>query len=284
MNNHITWVKALFGSLLAIFVLIVSQMLTLQFGEILTILNTPKIIVGIISACIYPLLTFCGLKILIERLLKVPLHTLRFRKFKINQTGIIIGVLLPAVVVISYLLMQGEWKTLETSTIQKIEIAVTGICFYSISAGIVEEMVFRGVIMGLLEKWKKIKIAIITPSVLFGLLHVFNGKLNLMSFIQLLIAGTVVGILFSLIAYNYNNFWNNALVHALWNASTIGVMHIGTTIYENSVYTYVIKSKSFLITGGDFGIEASIISISAYLIFIIFIILRMKHHHSEKTL
>ena len=143
-------------------------MLTLQFGEILTILNISKIIVGIISACIYPLLTFYGLKILIERLVKVPLHTLRFRKFKINQTGIIIGVLLPAVVVISYLLMQGEWKTSETSAIRKIEIAVTGICFYSISAGIAEEMVFRGVIMGLLEKWKNIKIAI--NNILLGII------------------------------------------------------------------------------------------------------------------
>ena len=57
-------------------------------------------------------------------------------------------------------------------------------------------MVFRGVIMGLLEKWGNIKIAVIVPSVLFGLLHVLNGKLNLLSFIQLLIAGTVVSILF----------------------------------------------------------------------------------------
>lgn len=275
MNNSITWKKALFGSLLAIIILIASQMLALLFGKILTMLKCPKVIVGILSACTYPLLTFCGLGLTIERLLKIPLSALRFSKFKINLTGGMIGILLPAIVVITYLFIPGEWSELEVPANQKIAIALTGICFYSIAAGIVEEMVFRGVIMGLLEKWSNIKIAIIVPSVLFGLMHVLNGKLNLLSFIQLLLAGTVVSILFSLVAYHYNSFWNNALIHALWNASTIGVIHIGTESYENSVFTYVLKSKSFLITGGNFGIEASVISTSAYVFFILIITYRI---------
>ena len=125
-------------------------------------------------------------------------------------------------------------------------------------------------------KWKNIKIAIIVPSVLFGLIHILNGALGPISLIQLVAAGTVVGILFSMIAYYYDNFWNNALVHALWNASTIGVMHIGTEPYESSIYTYVLKSRSMMITGGDFGIEASIISILAYSLFIAILALMLR--------
>lgn len=283
MNRCITWKKALLGSLLAIIILIASQMLALLLGEVLSMLKCPAAIVGILSACLYPLLTFIGLKLTIERLIEIPLSDLRFNKFKINLAGIVIGILLPTIVVIAYLFMQGEWIELKATDNQKIAIAVTGICFYSIAAGIVEEMVFRGVIMGLLEKWGNIKIAVIVPSVLFGLLHVLNGKLNVLSFIQLLIAGTVVSILFSLVACYYDSFWNNALIHALWNASTIGVMHIGTESYENSVFTYVIKSKSFLITGGDFGIEASIVSISAYLLFTLIITYRIvQKRQSDK--
>ena len=108
MYNRITWKKALFGSLLAIIILIASQMLALLIGNILSMLKCPKVIVGILSACIYPLLTFCGLKLTIEHLLKIPLSALRFSKFKINLTGGMIGILLPAIVVMTYLLMQGE--------------------------------------------------------------------------------------------------------------------------------------------------------------------------------
>ena len=264
----VTWKTAWLGSFLAIISLIVSQLLSQGIEELFAMVKIPQYIAAVISAILYPLFTFLCLKISIEKLLKIPLNTLRFRGFKLNIAGIIIAILLPAIVVISYLLMQGEWAESDISPADKVTVAVTGICYYSIAAGIVEEMVFRGVIMGLLEKWKNIKIAMIVPSVLFGLIHILNGALSPMSLFQLAAAGAVVGILFSLIAYHYDNFWNNALVHALWNASTIGVMHVGTEPYENSIYTYVLNSRSMLITGGDFGIEASIISIIAYSLFI----------------
>lgn len=280
-NNEVTWKKALLGSLLAIFSLIISQLLSQGIGELFAMVKIPQYIATVISAVMYPLSTFICLKITIEKLLKIPLNTLRFRKFNLNIAGIIIAVLLPTVVVISYLFMQGEWIENDMTSSDKITTAVAGICYYSIAAGIVEEMVFRGGIMGLLEKWKNIKIAIIVPSVLFGLIHILNGALGPISLIQLVAAGTVVGILFSMIAYYYDNFWNNALVHALWNASTIGVMHIGTEPYESSIYTYVLKSRSMMITGGDFGIEASIISILAYSLFIAILALMLRR--KERT-
>ncbi|MBQ8927248.1 MAG: CPBP family intramembrane metalloprotease [Oscillospiraceae bacterium] len=275
-NIKVTWKTTLLGSFLAIISLIVSQLLSQGIGELFAMVKIPQYIAAVISAILYPLFTFLSLKISIEKLLNIPLNTLRFKRFQLNIAGIIIAILLPALVVISYLFMQGEWAESDISPADKITVAVTGICYYSIAAGIVEEMVFRGVIMGLLEKWKNTKIAMLVPSVLFGLIHILNGALSPMSLIQLAAAGTVVGILFSLIAYHYDNFWNNALVHALWNASTIGIMHIGTEPYEHSVYTYVLKSESMMITGGDFGIEASVISIIAYLLFIGIMIFLMK--------
>lgn len=274
-NNEVTWKKALLGSLLAIFSLIISQLLSQGFGELFAMVKIPQYIAAVISAILYPLFTFLCLKITIEKLLKIPLNTLRFRGFKLNIAGIAIAILMPAVVVTAYLFMQGEWVESGISQAEKITVAVTGICYYSIAAGIVEEMVFRGAVMGLLEKWKNIKIAMIVPSVLFGLIHILNGALSPVSLIQLAAAGTVVGILFSMIAYYYGGFWNNAFVHALWNASTIGVMHIGTEPYENSIYTYVLRSRSMMITGGDFGIEASLISIIAYSLFIVILALML---------
>ena len=161
-----------------------------------------------------------------------------------------------------------EGRIVKMTTEEKMTTVVYGVLFYSVAAGIVEEMVFRGIIMGLIEKSISVTSAVAAPSVLFGLMHIIGNHLNFLSIIQLVIGGTAVGIMFSLIELYSENFWNNALVHALWNMSTVGLMHIGTQPYSESVFTYVLKSRSILVTGGDFGIETSVISIIAYLLVI----------------
>ena len=47
-----------------------------------------------------------------------------------------------------------------------------GGAFTGIAAGFVEEMVFRGVILNALKKRWNIKVAVIVPSMLFGIVHV----------------------------------------------------------------------------------------------------------------
>ena len=46
-----------------------------------------------------------------------------------------------------------------------------------------------------------------------------------------------------------------------------GILHIGNYADSESIFSFVLKNDSFLISGGDFGIEASVISIFAYLLF-----------------
>ena len=131
--------------------------------------------------------------------------------------------------------------------------------------------------MGCLERRFHIWIAVIIPSILFGVVHIIGNELDFLSVIQLLIAGSIVGILFSLVAYESNSIWNNAMIHAVWNMVIIGgILHIGSEADGNSILNFVLKNKSFLISGGDFGIEASVISILAYLIFIILAIVLLK--------
>lgn len=226
---------------------------------------------GTIAGILYSILTYCGIKLFCKKLLKTELSEMGIIKFRLNPVWIITAIGLPLVVDIVLILTGGEWHTLEY--IGKLDIALSGI-FYSIASGIVEEMVFRGLIMGVIRKNYNIKSAVIVPSVLFGLANLANGKLDFISAVQLIIAGTAVGIMFSLIMLNENNFWNNALVHAVWNMSTLGLMHIGTKKYNLAVFTFVLDSDNRLITGGDFGIrliasgdfgiESSVISIAGY--------------------
>lgn len=71
--------------------------------------------------------------------------------------------------------------------------------------------------------------------------------------------------MFSMIAIESGSVWNSGIVHALWNILIIGGgLSINETLDEYSVMTYVLQSKVFAFTGGEFGIESSVIALLGY--------------------
>ena len=53
-------------------------------------------------------------------------------------------------------------------------------------------------------------------------------KMDFWSILQLIFAGSIVGILFSLVAYESKSVWNSAIIHGCWNMTIIGgILHIG---------------------------------------------------------
>ncbi|MEE0436461.1 MAG: CPBP family intramembrane glutamic endopeptidase, partial [Roseburia hominis] len=68
---------------------------------------------------------------------------------------------------------------------------------------------------GTKEKWN-IKVAVLIPSVLFGLVHIIGMDFSIISSLLVLIAGTMVGIMFSMVAIESGSVWNSGIVHSLW--------------------------------------------------------------------
>lgn len=67
------------------------------------------------------------------------------------------------------------------------------------------------------------------------------------------------------------------IVHGVWNMTIIGgIFYIGNEADSSSIFNFILDNKSFLISGGDFGIEASVISIFAYLLFIVLAAVQIK--------
>lgn len=121
--------------------------------------------------------------------------------------------------------------------------------------------------MNLLDAKVGRKTAILIPSLLFGAVHIIGMDFSVLSCLQVLVAGTFVGIMFSLIALEQHSVWNSAIVHVVWNTVILGgVLYIGETPDELYIYSYILKTKLFAITGGEFGIESSIIAILGYII------------------
>jgi hypothetical protein len=93
-----------------------------------------------------------------------------------------------------------------------------------------------------------------------------NGEIDLPSKIMLLIGGTAVGVMFSLIALAGRSVWNSAIVHVLWDFFIIGIFSFTTTPGPSCLFAYHLTDTNIFITGGEFGIEPSLLSTIAYII------------------
>ena len=256
--------KTIGGALGAIIVLIVAQILAQLVASLFVLVKIPEGICNIIAGIIYVGLAFVLSELFSKRLLKIKIENLGMPKFSIKAKWIIVGVLLPVIVKAVYLFFfSGKYVSSGMNSNQIFSTLSAGIAFTGIAAGFVEEMVFRGVILNLLkEKWN-IKVAVLIPSVLFGLVHIIGMDFSIISSLLVLIAGTMV----SMVAIESGSVWNSGIVHSLWNILIIGGgLSISEKADEYSVMTYVLDSKDFVFTGGEFGIESSIIALLGYVI------------------
>ena len=122
--------------------------------------------------------------------------------------------------------------------------------------------------MTLLEnKWNKY-IAILVPSFLFSLAHIPSMEyFTVGGVLLLIISGTLVGIMFSLVAYKGKSISNGALMHAVWNFVMVTDILRITTVegaYGKPLFSVIIPSDNMWLTGGGFGVEASLIAVIGY--------------------
>ncbi|MBU5426756.1 CPBP family intramembrane metalloprotease [Tissierella pigra] len=267
MENKVS-IKEVMIAMLSILILIVSQIVANLIGSIAYVTAIPDWIGNIIFGIVYVLLTYFLLRILCTKFLKSFLENYGMGRPKLKLVWLISAVLLPSIVSVALLCMPGELISNSVSLSKGTNIITAALFYYGIGAGVVEEMVFRGIVMHTLERrWNKV-VAILIPSMAFGLLHLIGREMNFVSILLLFVAGTSVGIMFSLITYESGSVWYSAIIHGIWNCIMIGgVLNIGPTYDSEAIFSYVLKSKSIIITGGDFGIEASIVSIVGYILF-----------------
>lgn len=195
---------------------------------------------------------------------------LKMNYFRINMNakfwGLLLAVLLPGfVVIIFFLIGKTEIASFETS---EVILVVISSILTALKAGITEEMLFRGFIMKLLEsRWNRY-VAVLAPSFLFSLLHIPSMEtFSIIGVILLIVSGTLVGVMFSVVAYKGNSIANSAIIHTVWNFAMItGILHITTEqgYYGNPIFSIIIPADNVLLTGAGFGVEASIIAIIGY--------------------
>lgn len=231
-----------------------------------------------IGACIG--VTYLLFDLYTKKILRTNMNYFRSGKLSINFIDFLFALALPLGVVISFIVV-GDLSYNSNLTSNIITIVCTAM-FRAMKAGILEEVLFRGYIMKLVEiKWNKY-VAIILPSFMFSLLHIPSMQnFSFVSLFLLICGGTLVGMMFSLVAYKDNTIWGSALIHTVWNFIIIGnILSFGQVANNKSIFSIVFPSENPLLTGGDFGVEASIIAIIGYAIIslIIFGLIKKDKH------
>lgn len=139
---------------------------------------------------------------------------------------------------------------------------ILSILVYIIVA-IAEEVLFRGYILrNLMYSFNKY-VALIVSSLLFAMAHGFNPNMSWFSYLDLFLAGLLLGI-----SYIYTkNLWYPIALHFSWNffQTLFGFNVSGQDFY--SLIELKITNKN-IINGGDFGFEGSILSIMAQVLLI----------------
>lgn len=97
--------------------------------------------------------------------------------------------------------------------------------------------------------------ALIISSVLFSLLHFFNPEFSLMAFINIILAGLILG----LSLYAFGDLWAPIGFHLTWNWAqgyVLGIPVSGTT--RSGFFRTDIAGRNVLLTGGEFGAEGTL--------------------------
>lgn len=234
---------------------------------------------------VYAASSMAILYLYVRVIMRRKLRDIGFKRPCKNAQWITLSFLLPIIVtVLAILLCRGKLiKTDMTSS--EIQRSFFRTIFRGIGSGLVEESVFRGVILKNVEMISSKKTAVIVSSVLFTLLHLEQiiSAADFVSVFLLFFAGISVCAMLSIITYSYNSIFPAIWTHSIWNIFMIGnVFSIKqeVEVYNPCIFTFVIDSKNPLLNGGRFGIEASIISIFMYLFTAAIAFYNLKHQIS----
>ncbi len=147
--------------------------------------------------------------------------------------------------------------------------------------GMSEEFIFRGYLMNTLGGRHHALIAIGVSAAAFSLAHLTNPGFNLLTFLNL----TMFGGFASLYMICFDDIWGVCAIHSIWNftqGSLYGISVSGTGNTE-SIFRTAAKTDSIVLSGGNFGIEGSIVTtfVLAAVIAVMLFVLHRKSKQNE---
>jgi membrane protease YdiL (CAAX protease family) len=187
--------------------------------------------------------------------------------------GLLSGTLLVSFLVLIFLIF-GLYTAGSKLESVSLDIFVYTFIIIGIGSAFLEELIFRGVIFRLTENWLGSWNAILLSGLLFGLVHITNPNSTVFSSVAISLEA---GVLLAAVYMLTRRLWMVIGLHAAWNAVQGLVFGIPVSgIFINGLMQIeAVPGKNELLTGGKFGLEASLITIIMLTSISILILIRL---------
>jgi uncharacterized protein len=128
----------------------------------------------------------------------------------------------------------------------------------TVSAAFMEELLFRGILFRWIEEFGGSFAALFVTSALFGLAHIFNANATWVSSLAIMVeAGALLGGAYMLA----RNLWVPMGLHAAWNFTQGFLFDVPVSGNDMHGLVQAKLSGPVLLSGGTFGLEASMIGV-----------------------
>ncbi|AIQ15983.1 MULTISPECIES: CPBP family intramembrane glutamic endopeptidase [Paenibacillus] len=162
---------------------------------------------------------------------------------------------------------QGEWANPQFMRLDMVDLVITAVI-----AGICEEILFRGFIQHLLASRVGLYWAVAITSVLFSLAHMANPGYNGICFLNIVL----IALIFSTMVIRTGNLYFAIALHISWNlfqGYVLGIAVSGNT--PHGLYSLKLTGADWM-TGGDFGVEGSLVTTLVLGLVFVFMLLAVK--------
>ena len=200
-------------------------------------------------------LCFIADKLVLRHLGERPRDDLRFRGAGEQLgLGLLIGLLLFAAVV-GVAAMAGAYRIISCCSTVQLLIVLFGA---GITAAVTEEFFFRGILFRWIEEFAGSWAALLVTALLFGLAHRANPNATWFSSFAIAVeAGILLGGAYMLT----RSLWLPIGLHAAWNFAEGYIFDVPVSGLPEQGLVTAKLSGPVLLSGGDFGLEASVIAV-----------------------
>jgi len=184
--------------------------------------------------------------------------------------GLFLGLLLPFVVLLILKLLGAAQISWHANPLQSpAGLIIAGYAFAAIFSGLAEEVVFRGMAVREIAVENGWLLAALIGGVYFGLIHLVSRLKDSTpgNGLWILLGSLLVTFLFVALYVRSGSLWLPIGFHIAWNFCLKGIMGITLSGQEAKAGLLTVElSGSQLLTGGNFGVEISAVSICIYIV------------------
>ncbi len=175
-----------------------------------------------------------------------------------------------------FLAGMAEIRGLDRSTAEQIiRTLMEGFLVYLISVAFTEELMNRGYIYHYLKRRLTVTGAVLTTSMAFALMHIFNPGITPLALFNIFLAGAVL----NLLVLRDGRLWSAVGFHFSWNfiMGTVFASPVSGGGQEGIIRLSLVGDELF--NGGAFGIEGGLICTSILLLFCAYLLYSNQHRN-----